>query len=94
MVVFLDECVPYSGKACIDAAENLGLTSGSTIQGVSFAQEHVQKGCYAYSSGPYRGTYWYGTGGSPAEIKDSLEGEENLNYYRPKGFDCEKGLSL
>ena len=94
MMLFLGDCVPYSGQACIDAAENLGLTSGSTVKDKSFADDHDQKGCHVYSSGPDRGTYWYGMGGSPAEIKDSLEREENLNYYRPKGFDCEKGLSL
>ena len=93
--VILGECAPYSGQACIDAAETLGLTSGSRVKGESFADEdHVLKGCYAYSSGTYKGTYWYGTGGSLAEIKDTLEGGERLRYYRPKGFDCEKSKSL
>ena len=87
MMLFLGDCVPYSGQACIDAAENLGLTR----KGERYSGEYVLKGCYAYSSGSNRGTYWYGTGGSVADIKDSLEGEGKLSYYRPKGFDCEKG---
>ena len=94
MILYLGQCVPYSGQACINAAENLGLISGSTTAESPFAGPKSRKGCYTYYSGENKGFYWYGTGGSNAQIRESLDGPQELDYYRPKGFDCEKGSFL
>ena len=43
------------------------------------------KGCYGYLSGKYAGHYFFGTGGSEAEMSTYLTGET----FRPK---CVKGI--
>ena len=89
--------MPYSGQACIKAGEKLGLTNGKF--GWNYAEYNDQhkntdikpngiKGCYAYSGGEYKGSFWYGIGAS-AEIKGSLAHTEE--FYRPEGFDCQIG---
>ena len=86
-VHYAGECIPFSGQACINAGENLGLTAGNGRY--NFAGEYNIKGCYAYteaSGSSYRGAYWYGTHGASPEIKASLD--QSPTYYRPEGFDC------
>ena len=92
--------MPYSGQACINAGEKLGLTSGKF--GWNYAEyndQHIDtdikpngiKGCYAYSGGPYKDSYWYGNGDS-AEIRGSLDHTDE--FYRPEGLDCQIGYIL
>ena len=81
--------MPYSGQACINAGEKLGLKSGHSSY--NYAGDWTYKGCYAYTGGPYKGSYWYGMGAS-AEIKGSLD--RNKEVYRLEGFDCPKGWIL
>ena len=98
--LYTGECVPYSGQACINAGEKLGLTSGKF--GWNYAEyndQHIDtdiklngiKGCYAYSGGPYKDSYWYGNGDS-AEIRGSLDHTDE--FYRPEGLDCQIGYIL
>ena len=81
--------MPHSGQACIDAGEKLGLKSGNSR--FNYAGDWGYKGCYAYTGGQDKGSYWYGMGAS-AEIKGSLD--RNKDVYRPEGFDCPKGYVL
>ena len=85
-ILYVGECQPYSGQACINAGEKLELKPGTSSW--YFAGDYGIKGCYAYSGGHYKGSYWYGMGAS-AEIKGSLD--HTKEYYRPEGFDCPKG---
>ena len=78
--------MPYSGQACINAGEKLGLKEGAS--GYNYAGDWTYKGCYAYGGGNYKGAYWYGMGTS-AQIKGSLDHTEE--FYRPEGFDCQIG---
>ena len=88
-ILYAGECLPYSGQACINAGEKLGLKAGTSSW--SFAGDYSIKGCYAYAGGQYKGSYWYGMGTS-AEIKGSLDHSDE--HYRPEGFDCPKGWIL
>ena len=74
------ECDPYTDQTCRDVANSL---EGITFAG---AGNYTTKGCYAYSSGTYKGKVYYGTGGTPDQMKSSLSG----NKYRPAGYDCNK----
>ena len=76
------ECDPYTEKACIDAANVLGLLPGRKAH--PFAGDWWIKGCYASSGGPYTGYVYYGTGGTIDQMKTVLVG----NFYRPMGYDC------
>ena len=49
-----------------------------------FAGDYSIKGCYAYNDGTYDGIAYYGTGGTKAQMKNSLEDPK----YRPDGHDC------
>ena len=71
------ECDPYSEKVCRDVANSLGLTFGGS-------GSYSNKGCYAYSSGTYKGKVYYGNGGTTDEMKTLLSGTK----YRPAGYDC------
>ena len=82
------ECDPYTEKACRDAANSLGLVIGGA--GYTFAGDYATNGFYAYSSGPYNGRVYYGTGGKVAQMK-ALPGPYNKVIgakYRPVGYDC------
>ena len=80
--LIISECVPYSEQACRDSANSLGLTLGGG--GYPFKSHFKIKGCYAYSSGKYAGLVFYGTGGTPDQMKTVLSGEK----YRPTGYNC------
>ena len=83
------ECVPYSQQACEDAADELGLQKGGDRH--SFAGYYQTKGCYAYVSGAYANTAFYGIGGSDEEMR----AQPFRPKYRPVGYDCSiNGKSL
>ena len=48
-----NECVPYSAEACRQAAVAAGLELGSAKH--AFEGRYGTKGCYAYSSGKWKG---------------------------------------
>ena len=48
----------------------LGLSLGGG--GLEFASDFTSKGCYSYSSGPYAGMAFFGTGGSEEEMAASV----------------------
>ena len=52
--------------------------------GYSFEGTYTSKGCYAYSSGYFKGIIYYGTGGTTEEMKETLKSPR----FRPIGFDC------
>ena len=49
-----------------------------------FAGEYSTKGCYAYKSGSYKGSVFYGLGGTEKDISKALD----LPKYRLEGYDC------
>jgi len=59
---------PYSLEACKAAAQQAGLKLGDQKYGFSaFSGNFGIKGCYTYSSGKYKGSAFYGTGGTLAQ---------------------------
>ena len=54
------------------------------INGPKEASSYSTKGCYYYKSGKWMGTMYYGTGGTPSQHKQSLNG----GSFRPEGIDC------
>jgi len=77
-------CHPYSLDACKAAAAAQGLSEGGA--GSAFVGKYWDKGCYAYSSGGYKGMAFYSTGGDNSEMS-KLPGKRD-NWYRPAGHDC------
>ena len=61
-------CLTQQG--CAETARALGLSLGGG--GLAFASEFTSKGCYSYSSGPYAGMAFFGTGGSDEEMVASV----------------------
>jgi len=61
-------CLTHQG--CADTARALGLSLGGG--GLEFASDFTSKGCYSYSSGPYAGMAFFGTGGSEEEMAASV----------------------
>ena len=85
----LDECIPYSLKACENAIEKLGLSKGGG--GYEFDGYYGRKGCYAYKSGSWANMAFYGIGGTDDDMKKELD----LPEYRPTGHDCGiKGMHI
>ena len=80
--IFLENCVPYSEKTCRDLARRRCLNQG--VPGKAFYSDNSVEGCYAYESGVYANTVFYGTDGTKDEMKETL----TLPEYRPKGYDC------
>jgi hypothetical protein len=68
-----------SEETCKKVAQSLGLKIGGA--GFNFAGDYEVKGLYAYSSGSYKGLAFFGTGGTPEQIKSHLSGVNNK--YRP-----------
>ena len=81
-LMYLDKCVPYSEKACRDAANSLGLDLGDNEY--DFAGNYSTKGCYAYNNGKYEGSAYYGYGGTTEQMETSLEDPK----FRPDKYDC------
>ena len=80
---FLGSCEPYSEEACRLYAVRAGLKLGG--RGYKFASgDYGTKGCYAYESGSYKGSVFYGLGGTEKDISKALD----LPKYRPEGYDC------
>lgn len=52
-------------RSCANAARIMGLKLGGN--GTPYAGNHQTKGCYYYTSGPYKGRAYYGTGGTDAQ---------------------------
>ena len=77
-------CIPYSKKACIDSGKIFGFKAGGA--GYDFEGNYKIKGCHAYTRRPYFGMMYYGTGGTTAQMQESLTDPE----YRPPGYDCSK----
>ena len=103
--MYLGKCVPYSGQACLDAVNKLGLQLGGGYNELGKRYEFIGsygvKGCNAYHKGIYKDMAYYSTtlNGkdtvppfTSAEIKSSLDHTED--QYRPKGYDCVEGLHL
>ena len=59
-------------------AEKLGLLLGGC--GHAFAGDYGNKGLYAYSAGKYRGCAYFGTGGTPEQMRVPAYGNHR---YRP-----------
>ena len=78
-------CLPYSEQACRAAALALGLSLGSTTY--PFLGSIATKGCYAYRSGTQAGQAYYSTGGTEAEMKADVTGDQ----FRPRNYDCVDG---
>ena len=78
--------MPYSEQACRDAVKALGYTEGAS--GFPFAADNRRfKGCYAYDSGVYAGSGWYGRGGTVEDMQKEL----NAGAFRPENYDLCKG---
>ena len=80
-ILYLSDCVPYSGSACRKAATKLGKAFVSGYYGT--------KGCYHYPNGEYPNVY-YGKGGSEDENKGPTG---STSKVRPQGYDCKFGNS-
>ena len=76
--------MPYSESACRLAAEKAGLGLGGG--GYPFAGNVVNKGCYTYANGTYKGFAFYGLGGDSTSISEPFD--VTKKYYRPEGYDC------
>lgn len=83
-----DSCVPYSVNACRVAAQSLGLQIGNDNHGFE-NDTYSEKGCYAYSSGVFENSAFYGTGGTTEQMQTDLVSPK----FRPKGYDCIFGKS-
>ena len=77
-------CTPYSESACRMAAEKAGLELGGG--GYPFAGYVVNKGCYTYATGTYKGFAFYGLGGDSKTNSELFD--VTKKYYRPEGYDC------
>eukprot|EP00940_MAST-03C_sp_MAST-3C-sp2_P003162 g3162.t1 len=71
-----------SESACRDAAKALGLMLGG--HGYPFADDYPTKGLYAYKSGKYAGTAFYGRGASSVTARS---GPVRPPKYRPRESD-------
>ena len=74
----LDDCVPYSRSACLNASKQQGLQLGGN--GKEFIDNHATKGCHAEGGFAYYGIYENGQ----REHRQSLDPP----LYRPNGYDC------
>ena len=83
---WIDNCVPYSQEACEAVAKELGIQLGT--EKYAFAKDTYTDGCYAYKSGTYENTMWYGTGATEEQMKTEL----TLPKYRPPGYDCKGNM--
>merc|ERR1719191_2116339 len=72
---------PYSEKACEQACKRAGLKLGGGRY--RFSGKYSIKGCYAYSTGGWKGIAFYGTGGTEAQMKAS----PGRGKMRPEGHD-------
>ena len=70
--------MPYRESACDIATKELGM------KGPKEASSYSTKGCYYYKSGKWAGTMYFGTGGTPSQHKQSLDGGKS----RPEEIDC------
>ena len=66
------------------AAEKAGLELGGG--GYPFAGSVVNKGCYTYATGTYKGFAFYGLGGDSKTNSELFD--VTKKYYRPEGYDC------
>jgi len=81
-----EDCKPYTAQQCRITAERLGLQLGG--HGHAFESSgYSQKGCYAYSSGPYAGMAFYGSGASDQWLI-IMRNTNSASTYRPSGYDC------
>ena len=78
-------CIPYSQQACQGAGEILGLEKGGN--GYRSEGDYNIKGCYAYSSGVFKGRWYYGVNENTT-IEQMKEPTRKQGTYRPKGYDC------
>ena len=78
----LDTCVPYSQKACLNAGKSLGLNIGHAD--FTFVGDYSEVGCFVYTSGSFKGSVFYGTGGEIHQMKQDVSGGK----FRPQGYDC------
>ena len=81
--LLLERCVPYSAEACKTAGSNLGLTLGTSrfrLEG-----NYSEVGCFAYSTGYFTGSVFYGTGGTIEQMENDLIAPK----FRPQGYDCD-----
>ena len=62
----------------------MGLQIGGQGYGFEVTDFFGTRGCYAYSSGYYSGTIYYGMGGTTQQMQGSLRSPK----YRPPGYDC------
>jgi hypothetical protein len=91
-----DCCVPYSAKACEEAAKLAGKEMGG--RGYAFEGWYGTKGCYTYADGPYKNHVYYGLGGGDADDTEpsTLQSRYGTLYspiditpkVRPRGWDC------
>jgi len=77
-------CEKYSKKACKAAIKQNGLIEGG--KSYDFEGNYGTKGCYAYSSGTYKGHAYYGTGGTESQMAAK---PSDAKKYRPDGYDCQ-----
>ena len=77
------KCVPYSVKACRNAALYNNLIRGGKCS--RFEGDYGTKGCYAYSSGKYKGCIYYSNSWKTLSQMKSMPG---AGKYRPVGYDC------
>jgi hypothetical protein len=75
-------CIPFSRERC----RNVSIANGLQLGGADykFTGGYSTKGCYAYSTGKYKGMSFFGTGGSLEQMKASVRSPK----YRPTGYDA------
>jgi hypothetical protein len=66
----------------MEAATRLGLNKGGF--GYDFVGVYSEVGCFSYISGTYKGTVFYGTGGTIQQMKEDVP----VAKFRPNGYDC------
>merc|ERR1712070_114606 len=55
--------------SCIEECKTMAAAKQLEFKGIG---EYTTKGCYTYKSGKYKGTVWFGTGGSEQERVERL----------------------
>ena len=83
------KCVPYSLWACKLAAIHNNLSRGGKCG--QFEGDYGTKGCYAYSSGKYKGCIYYSNSWKTLSQMKSLPGARK---YRPVRYDCKYNACL
>ena len=82
-IAAIDACKPYSSDACKLAAHHNRLTRGGRCG--KFVGDWGTKGCYAYSSGKYKGCIYYSYSWT---TESQMKSSPGSGKYRPTKYDC------